>query len=86
MELNKILRPDSKGRVCLGKFTSGISGYKAVINEETKEITLKPYTEIPLSENWLYQNKSAFNSVTKGMEDSERGRVVDKGTFTSYIE
>ena len=43
MKAKKILRPDSKGRICLGSLAKGISGYKAVINENTKEITLKPY-------------------------------------------
>jgi len=50
MIAKKILRPDSKGRICLGPLAKGISSYKVVLNENTKEITLKPYTELALPE------------------------------------
>jgi hypothetical protein len=31
--------------------------------------------DIPLSEQWLYDNKEALESVLAGIEDSKEGRV-----------
>jgi len=36
MIAKKILRPDLKGRICLGLLAKGISSYKVVLNENTK--------------------------------------------------
>ncbi|MBF0537188.1 MAG: hypothetical protein HQL03_02935 [Nitrospirae bacterium] len=32
--------------------------------------------EIPLSEQWLYDNKEALESVRAGLEDSKAGRIT----------
>lgn len=85
MKAKKILRPDSKGRICLGSLTKGISGYKAVIDENTKEITLKPYTELPLPEQWLFENKEALNQVKRGLQQSASKKTVYKGSFAHYV-
>ena len=82
MHLEKILRPDAKGRVCLGNITKGISGYKAKVDESTNEIILSPYVEIPAREEWLYKNKEALNSVMRGIEDSKAGRLVSRPDIT----
>lgn len=86
MLLDKILRPDAKGRICLGSISKGISGYKAIINEKTMEITLKPYAEMPFTEKWLFQNKEALESVKRGLKDSETHNVSYKGRFSQYTE
>ena len=86
MRAKKILRPDTKGRICLGTLTKGISGYKAIINEATKEIILKPYTELPFSENWLFENEEALVRVKKGLQQSSDKRTVYKGSFSKYTE
>ena len=85
MKAKKILRPDSKGRICLGSLAKGISGYKAVINENTKEITLKPYTELALPEQWLFENKEALDQVKRGLQQSSDRRTIYKGSFAEYI-
>lgn len=85
MKAEKILRPDSKGRICLGSLTEGISGYKAVINENTKEITLKPYTELALPEQWLFKNKEVLNQVKRGLQQSANKKTVYRGSFAGYI-
>lgn len=81
----KILRPDSKGRIHLGALTKGVSGYKVTINEETLAITLDPYAEVPLAEKWLFENPKALHSVKRGLQDSKEKQVVDRGSFTKYI-
>jgi hypothetical protein len=85
MKAQKILRPDSKGRICLGSLAKGISGYKAVINENTKEITLKPYAELALPEQWLFENKEVLNQVKRGLQQSANKKTVYKGSFAQYI-
>ncbi len=86
MQSDKILRPDAKGRICLGSLSLGISGFKAVVDEKTMEITLKPYTEIPFSEKWLFKNKEALDSVKRGLKDSSEGKAKYKGSFAEYAE
>ncbi len=84
MMAKKILRPDAKGRICLGNLTKGVSGYKAIMNESTKEITLKPYAEVQLHEKWLFENEQALSSIKKGLEQSSRKETIYKGSFAKY--
>ncbi|MBF0520757.1 MAG: hypothetical protein HQK92_13680 [Nitrospirae bacterium] len=43
---------------------------------ETANVLLKDHLEdIPSSEQWLYDNKEALESVLAGIEDSKAGRV-----------
>lgn len=86
MELNKILRPDAKGRICLGSLADGVSGYKAIIDDVTHEIVLKPYTEIPFGEQWLFENKDALESVKRGLEQSADKKTAYKGSFADLVE
>ena len=82
----KILRPDTKGRICLGNLAKGISGYKAIMNEATREIILKPYAEIQLREKWLFENEEALSSIKKGLEQSSRKETIYKGSFKKYTD
>ena len=82
----KILRPDSKGRVGLGPLAKGISGYKAIMDEQTKEIILKPYTEIPFSEQWVFENKEVLSSIKRGLKQSFDKKTTYKGSFVDLIE
>lgn len=82
----KVLRPDAKGRICLGSLARGVSGYRAIMNESTKEITLKPYAEVWLHEKWLFENEEAFSSVKKGLEQSSRKETLYKGSFAKYTD
>jgi hypothetical protein len=51
-----ILRPDAKGRINLGELAAGVSSYRVNISENGN-LTLTPYTEIPLSEKWIFDNE-----------------------------
>jgi hypothetical protein len=81
----KILRPDSTGRISLGrKRTKSISGYK-LIEMEDGSISLIPQVEIPASELWLYKNKSALEAVTKGIEQSISGQLKKRVRKASVV-
>jgi hypothetical protein len=86
MKAQKILRPDSKGRISLGSLAKGVSGYRAVMNNSTKEIVLMPYTELPYSEKWVYENKETLNSITLGLKQSSKKETIYKGSFAKFID
>jgi hypothetical protein len=77
------LRPDSKGRITLGKLADGVSSYRARRQADGK-IVLEPFVEIPADERWLYENRKALEAVRRGLADSKAGRVVSKGSFAKY--
>lgn len=85
MKAEKILRPDSKGRICLGALTKDVSGYKAIMNEKTKEIVLKPYTEVRIQEQWILENKKVMSSIRQGIKQSSNNETSYKGSFSQYI-
>lgn len=54
-----IIRPDSKGRLSLGSISENVSSYEVTL-EENGTITLKPYTEIPLADKWIFEDKDVL--------------------------
>ncbi len=81
----KMLKLDSKGRICLGKLAEkGVSSYKAYIDEATHKVILEPYTEISVKEAWLFKNKEALRKVRKGIEEAAKDEVQDIGSFARY--
>ena len=86
MRAQKILRPDAKGRVCLGILAKGVSSYEAIINKVSQEITLKPYIEVPFSEKWLFENEEARDSIKRGLKQSADNKTVYKGSFEKYLD
>ncbi|MBS0271978.1 MAG: hypothetical protein JSR85_04960 [Proteobacteria bacterium] len=82
----KLLRPDSKGRISLGKMAEGVSGFRAIYNKGSHQIILEPYAEIPLQEKWLFENEEALKRVKKGLLESSKGQLNDRGSFAKYIK
>jgi len=71
-------RPDDRGRITLGSsLTSGVSRYDVFVDEESGEVLLRPYKEIPAREAWLYDNKTAHGLVVKGLEAAKAGNVTE---------
>jgi hypothetical protein len=70
---NPIVKPDAKGRVCLGKFLkNGVNSYKVEVKKDG-EILLKPYIEISLKEFQNLQaktqvNDQVLNDLLKGLK------------------
>jgi hypothetical protein len=81
----KMLRPDSKGRVTLGHLADGVSGFSVEVTADHK-ILLEPFSEIPSREKWLFDNKKALDSVSRGLTDAQEGRVSSRGSFSQYAE
>lgn len=80
----KTVRPDSKGRITLGKRAREFSGY--VMKEKPDgSILLEPLIEVPAKEAWLYKNKEALASVAKGLEESAAGKTKSLGSFAKYL-
>ncbi len=83
--MQKIIRPDAKGRITLGRLSNGVSGY---VITETKDhkLILTPYIEIPAREKWLFEKKETLKKVKKGLQDAAEGRVAKKGSFAKFAD
>jgi hypothetical protein len=77
------IRPDSKGRITLGKLAQGVSSFQATLDAEGR-IILVPYAEIPAREKWLFDNPSALRAVRQGLEQSAQGKVRTRGSFSKF--
>lgn len=77
------IRPDTKGRIALGKLARGVSSFHATTDERGR-IILEPYTEIPASEKWLFDNKPVLAAVKKGLSQAAAGRVKSRGSFAKF--
>ena len=78
------LRPDSKGRITLGKLAEGVSSYRARRQKDGR-IVLEPFVEIPADERWLYENEKALENVRQGLSDAAAGRVA-KLSFKKHLK
>ena len=86
-----VARPDERGRITLGReLTSGVSKYDVFVNEETGEVLLRPYKEIPASEAWLYKNEKAKKLVAEGLEAAKAEkfskRKFEKSNWIDEVE
>ena len=81
----KKVRPDSSGRVTLGKLTKGVDTFY-VEQDEQHRIILTPMAEIPVRERWLFENPEALAKVREGLQQAAEGKVHDLGDFTKYID
>ena len=50
------------------------------------KITLESYTEIPVREKWLFDNKSALKKIDQGLKDAASDRVSEKGSFSKFAD
>ena len=79
------VRPDSKGRVTLGKLAQGVSSFRVAVQPSGK-IVLEPFVELPARERWLFENPEALKRVRRGLADSEAGRTVSLGSFSKRVK
>ena len=78
------LRPDTKGRITLGKIAKGVSRFLISEREEGGYI-LEPLAEVPAREKWLFENREAGESVRRGLDQSAKKRTTYRGSFSKYI-
>lgn len=50
------------------------------------QIVLDPQATIPASELWIFENKEILDSIDKGMVDSTKGQVINRGSFAQYVK
>src|SRR5579862_7669306 len=83
------VRPDSKGRITLGKLAKGISSFR-VSKDEKGGIYLKPYVEIPADvperERWVYENPEVLASLKRGLKQAAEGDTYYLGDFSKYLD
>jgi len=77
------VRPDSKGRVTLGRLGKDVSSYRVAVDSEGR-VLLEPFIEIPAREQWLYESPGAYASVRRGLRQSEKGETVSLGSFAKF--
>ncbi len=80
---HKILRPDAKGRIALGRLSGGVSGFKMSVDKQQR-IILEPLVEIPAREKWLFDNPGALRQVQKGINDAAQGKLTARD-FSQYL-
>ncbi len=79
------VKPDSKGRITLGKLAQGVSSFAVHVDGEGR-VLLEPYAEIPARERWLFENKTARDRVLRGLADAAAGRVRPLGSFARHAD
>lgn len=75
-ELITTARPDERGRITLGSaLTKDISRYDVYLNEETGEVLLRPFREVPANEAWFYKNEDAQKLFAKGLVAAKASKL-----------
>lgn len=66
---------DARKRISLAKLLPDyeVCSFKAYT--EGDKIILEPMAEIPARELWLYKNPKAYESVQRGLDQAEKGKV-----------
>ena len=65
-----ILRPDAKGKLNLGELAQNVSSYRVTI-EDHGRLILTPYTEIPFSDKWIFENKAFLEKIKKEYQSND---------------
>jgi hypothetical protein len=81
----KNVRPDSKGRVALGKLAEGVSSFDVLPNSDGS-LVLRPKVEIPAADVWLFKNPAALASVKRGLTQSANGQYVKRPRYAKHAE
>ena len=80
------VKPDAKRRVYLPKvlIKEGVSYH--IYANSVGQIVLDPQITVSAAEAWLFENKTALASVDKGMTESAKRQVIDRGSFSGYTK
>ncbi len=83
--VTELLKPDVKTRLTLGQTLAHAGVAYNVYRNRLGQIMLDPVKAVPVSETWLYGNKTAFAAVKRGLADSAAGRTKKRGSFAAYV-
>jgi hypothetical protein len=78
---------DARKRISLAKLLPDyeISSFKAYTDGEN--IILEPMAEIPAYELWLYKNPKAYESVQRGLDESDKGKTKKLNKdFSKFVD
>jgi hypothetical protein len=79
------VRPDSRGRLALGKALSDLGDVSFnVYVDDRGRIVLDPQVSIPASEAWLYRNERALASVRRGLAEAAEGKAAPIRSFARH--
>jgi DNA-binding transcriptional regulator/RsmH inhibitor MraZ len=83
---------DSKDRLSLGHKVRKllldrvkIDSFKVFLGKEG-DLLLRPSVNIPIREQWLYQNKAAYAKVKEGLKQAKQGRVTKVEDLDKFLE
>jgi hypothetical protein len=80
------VKPDAKRRVYLPKVLVREGVTYHIYANSVGQIVLDPQVTIPVTEAWLFEDKIALDSVDKGITESQKGQVIDRGSFSGYMK
>jgi hypothetical protein len=78
------VRPDSKGRVALGRLAKDVSSFDVEVRPDG--LLLKPKVEVPAYEAWLFKNAAALASVRQGLKESAQRKLVKGPSYAKHAE
>ncbi len=82
----KSVKPDLKRRVVLPPDLVREGVIYHIYFNSIGQIVLDPQVTIPASEVWLFKDKHALASVDMGMAESNKGQVINRGSFAKYAK
>jgi len=65
--------------------TTANQNYRILIND-SGQILLDPFTNIPEQERWLWQNPDALASLQRGIQQAASDDLQDLGSFAKYAD
>jgi hypothetical protein len=78
---------DARKRISLAKLLPDYEVCSFRAYTEGGKIILEPMAEIPAHELWLYKNPKAYQSVQRGLDQGEKGKVKKlNGDFSKFVD
>ncbi len=77
---------DSRGRVSLGKAGAEPGRRYRVHRNIDGVLLLIPVISIPEREMVIWHNPALMQEIREGLEASERGETVERGSFEQYLD
>jgi hypothetical protein len=84
--LTEIQKTDSKKRLSLGHAVQEAGSVYNIYRNSLGQIMLDPVKAVPAYETWLFANKTALDSVKRGLKDSAAGRTKNLGSFAKHAK
>lgn len=83
-----IKKVDKRGRITISKSLEKLPDEveEFEIYVKNGEIILKPLIRIPAREAWLFKDKSALNSLLKGLADMKRGELTEVDKLDKFLK